>query len=330
MHNLGEERMAQRGASGIRWKRFFRAIVGGSALGRTPMQIDELPGIGPFGAGGFYRRAEAQARVNQGAAGAQAALEAQAAAQAQAEYQAQAHHQQAPPSTPYADPGCLLGLNGHRVPNARDSILMIGKFSGVKQYKGLESSWRYYSLRPLRWLSSGAGTNGLNELRRTSSRSIWRERPCSIIKQTLKDGGCVTKVSHICSSSFLCQLISHHHAVHMYGEKKSSSRSWTEHLLYLTALMHSSENSEKLALERFVNYAAPHMKVAIMGRYDPGRTDDLHHAQEILAWAQEIEDDDRPIRNHVKGAVNAVGESRKCFTCGSSGHIARESKTKKK
>ncbi|RMX69837.1 hypothetical protein DD238_000620 [Peronospora effusa] len=62
MHNLGEERMAQRGASGIRWKRFFRAIVGGSALGRTPMQIDELPGIGPFGAGGFYRRAEAQAR----------------------------------------------------------------------------------------------------------------------------------------------------------------------------------------------------------------------------------------------------------------------------
>ncbi|CAI5725919.1 unnamed protein product [Peronospora effusa] len=70
--------------------------------------------------------------------------------------------------------------------------------------------------------------------------------------------------------------------------------------------MHSSENSEKLALERFVNYAAPHMKVAIMGRYDPGRTDDLHHAQEILAWAQEIEDDDRPIRNHVKGAVNAV------------------------
>ncbi|CAI5725923.1 unnamed protein product [Peronospora effusa] len=36
MHNLGEERMAQRGASGIRWKRFFRAIVGGSALGRAP------------------------------------------------------------------------------------------------------------------------------------------------------------------------------------------------------------------------------------------------------------------------------------------------------
>ncbi|CAI5746474.1 unnamed protein product [Peronospora destructor] len=53
---------------------FCRAIDGGSALGRTPMQIDELSGMGPFGAGSFYRRAEAQRRVNQGAAEAQAAL----------------------------------------------------------------------------------------------------------------------------------------------------------------------------------------------------------------------------------------------------------------
>ncbi|CAI5706315.1 unnamed protein product [Peronospora farinosa] len=40
---------------------FRRAIDGGSALGRTPMQIDELSGMGPFGLGAFtgapkYRR----------------------------------------------------------------------------------------------------------------------------------------------------------------------------------------------------------------------------------------------------------------------------------
>ncbi|UIZ26295.1 hypothetical protein KXD40_002165 [Peronospora effusa] len=42
-----------------------RAMDGSSALERTPMQIDELSGMGPFKAGSFYRRAEAQARVNQ-------------------------------------------------------------------------------------------------------------------------------------------------------------------------------------------------------------------------------------------------------------------------
>ncbi|CAH0492140.1 unnamed protein product [Peronospora farinosa] len=52
-----------------------RAMDGSSALERTPMQIDELSGMGPFKAGSFYRRAEAQARVNQGAAEAQAAME---------------------------------------------------------------------------------------------------------------------------------------------------------------------------------------------------------------------------------------------------------------
>ncbi|CAI5746502.1 unnamed protein product [Peronospora destructor] len=125
--------VAQAGFAG---SEFRRAIDGGSALGRTPMQIDELSGMGPFGAGSCYRRAEA--RVNQGAAEAQAALQAQVAAQA--------HHQPAPPPTPYADPGCLLGLGGQSVPNARDSKLMIGKFNGVEQYKGLGTGFRQWAL----------------------------------------------------------------------------------------------------------------------------------------------------------------------------------------
>ena len=93
--------------------------------------------------------------------------------------------------------------------------------------------------------------------------------------------------------------------------------------------MNSRETSEKLVPESVVKYAAPYMKAAIMGRYDPSRTDYLHHAQELVAWAQEIEDDDRPMRSVAKGVVNAVGETRKCFTCGKPGHIAMVCKSKK-
>ena len=38
----------------------------------------------------------------------------------------------------------------------------------------------------------------------------------------------------------------------------------TEFLLYLTALIHASEISDKLVLENVMKYAAPHIKVAIM------------------------------------------------------------------
>ncbi|CAI5730192.1 unnamed protein product [Peronospora farinosa] len=281
---------------------FRRAIDGGSALGRTPMQIDELP----------------------------AALEAQAADQAQAEYQAQAHHQQAPPPTPYADPGCLPGLNGHRVPNARDLTLMIGKFSGVEQYKGLGSEFCQRALLFIEAIKMPELGCGYKWTERVKANKLQKHLEGTSLKyyQAHIEGWWMRNqsIAYLLEQLWLAFKvnISHHQAVHMYGSKKSSSRTWTEHLLYLTALMHSSETSDKMVLESVVNYAAPHMKVAIMGRYDPGRTDYLHHAQEILAWAQEIEDDDRPIRNHVKGVVNAVGESRKCFTCGKPGHIARD------
>ncbi|CAI5703281.1 unnamed protein product [Peronospora effusa] len=91
----------------------------------------------------------ASARVNQGAEEVQAALQAQAASQAQAAYGVQAYHQPEPPPAPYAYLGCLLGLGGHRVPNARDSKLMIGKFSGVEQYKVLGSEFRQWALLSL-------------------------------------------------------------------------------------------------------------------------------------------------------------------------------------
>ncbi|CAI5721860.1 unnamed protein product [Peronospora farinosa] len=121
---------------------FRRLIDCDSALERTPMKIVELFGMVLFGAGSF-RRAEAQERVNQGAAEAQAVLQAQAQAEAQAQaaYQTRAHHQRAPPPTPYAVPGCLLGLFGHCVLAVLDSKLINEKFSEVEQYKGLRSEF---------------------------------------------------------------------------------------------------------------------------------------------------------------------------------------------
>lgn len=77
-----------------------------------------------------------------------------------------------------------------------------------------------------------------------------------------------------------------------------------------------------------MKYAAPLMKIAILGRYKPSRTYYLHHAQELVVWAQEIEDDDKPIKNVSKGILNAVGDARECFTCDKPNHIARECRSR--
>ena len=61
-----------------------------------------------------------------------------------------------------------------------------------------------------------------------------------------------------------------------------------------------------------------------MGRYDLIRTEFLHHAQELVAWAQEIEDDNKTIKSVSRGGYNAVGDVRKCYTCGKTGLMARE------
>ncbi|CAI5746473.1 unnamed protein product [Peronospora destructor] len=182
---------------------------------------------------------------------------------------------------------------------------MIGKFNGVEQYKGLGTGFRQWALLFLEAI----------EMAELGCGYQWTERvKANKLQQHLEGKAFQYYQAHIegwwmrnQSIAYLLEQlwlafkvnISHHQAVHLYGEKKDSSRSWTEHLLYLTALMHSNGTSEKLVLESVVKYAAPHMKVAIMGRYDPGRSDYLHHAQELVAWAQEIEDDDRPIRNHA-------------------------------
>nr|CCA20947.1 conserved hypothetical protein [Albugo laibachii Nc14] len=117
--------------------------------------------------------------------------------------------------------------------------------------------------------------------------------------------------------------ITHQQAAALFASEKDKSRSWNQHLLYLIALCQESESHERLVVENIVKYAAPHLKIAMMVRYQPSCTDYLTHIQEIIAWAQEIENDGKVVKIMTKGIVSAVkhgkvqghyqGEDRKCF-----------------
>ena len=53
---------------------------------------------------------------------------------------------------------------------------------------------------------------------------------------------------------------------------------------------------------------------------NPNRLDYIAHSQELIAWAQEIEDDRRNAKKMGRDVVAAIGETRKCFNCGEVGH----------
>ena len=94
-----------------------------------------------------------------------------------------------------------------------------------------------------------------------------------------------------------------------------------------------NESHERRVVENIVKYAAPHLKIAMMVQYQPSRTDYLNHAQELIAWAQEDNDDGKVIKKITKCIVSAVGHgniqghyqgnNRKCFNCGKRGHLSR-------
>uniref|UniRef100_A0AAV1TSE8 Uncharacterized protein n=1 Tax=Peronospora matthiolae TaxID=2874970 RepID=A0AAV1TSE8_9STRA len=72
--------------------------------------------------------------------------------------------------------------------------------------------------------------------------------------------------------------ITHQQAAAMFASEKEKSRSWNQHLSYLIALCQESESHERLVVENIVKYTAPHLKIAMMVRYQPSRTDYLTHA----------------------------------------------------
>ena len=68
--------------------------------------------------------------------------------------------------------------------------------------------------------------------------------------------------------------------------------------------------NEQLFVENIVKYAAPDLKIALMVRYNLHRQDYMQHSQELIAWAQELEDDAKKPRRSIRSYVNSVNESK--------------------
>ncbi|TDH70260.1 hypothetical protein CCR75_001632 [Bremia lactucae] len=80
-----------------------------------------------------------------------------------------------------------------------------------------------------------------------------------------------------------------------------------------------SDSSERLIVDYIVKYAAPHLKHMLMIRFNPNRLDYIAHSQELIAWAQEVEDEQRNAKKMGRDVVAVIGENRQCFNCGAVG-----------
>ena len=67
----------------------------------------------------------------------------------------------------------------------------------------------------------------------------------------------------------------------------------TSTILYLVHLSRVSDSSERRIIDNIVKHAAPKNKHMMMIRLDPNRHDYVTHAQELIAWAQELDDDQK-------------------------------------
>ena len=79
--------------------------------------------------------------------------------------------------------------------------------------------------------------------------------------------------------------VSHEQASALFMEQKDVSRTWPQHLLYLTHLAWVSDSSERRIIDNIVIHAAPKSKHLMLIRIDPNRHDYAAQAQELIAWA---------------------------------------------
>ena len=85
----------------------------------------------------------------------------------------------------------------------------------------------------------------------------------------------------------------------LFTAPKAGHRSWTDHLLYLTAVSDACGGADSLVLNDIVHYADPHMRTAVH------RNDSLRQAEELAHLAQSTEIDTHA-KNLGRDVVNAV------------------------
>ena len=117
--------------------------------------------------------------------------------------------------------------------------------------------------------------------------------------------------------------VTHEQASALFIEQKDPSRTWPQHLLYLVHLARVSDSSERRIIDNIVKHAAPKNKHMMLIRLDPNRHDYVAHAQ-LIAWAQELDDDQKKATHLGRDVVAAVGESRTIQSRGATGHTKRD------
>ena len=100
---------------------------------------------------------------------------------------------------------------------------------------------------------------------------------------------------------------------------KDPKCTWCDHYLYVCAVSEEAGGFDALVPENIAKFARPELKIAMMARYDPKRTDFLIQAVELAAFAESLEDDKDPgvkeIGKETPNAVNAVTNRKETRTC---------------
>ena len=96
--------------------------------------------------------------------------------------------------------------------------------------------------------------------------------------------------------------------------KKEAKQTWLEHFLYMVAVRDARGGADSLVLDNIVHHVSPGLLIVIRAEFDPTRSNDLQHAEELAQFSQSIE--------HASGAVghevfafhdDARPETRTCF-----------------
>ena len=123
----------------------------------------------------------------------------------------------------------------------------------------------------------------------------------------------------------------------LFTAPKAPQRSWTGHILYLTAVSDACGGADSLMLDNIVYYAGPHMRTTMLSRLNIHRADHLRQAEELAQFAQSTEIYTNAL-NFGRDVVNVVEptrstkdkkkseghrrrtDTRVCHRCGKTGH----------